>query len=31
MAEKLYYVYHYDGSQFHHGLTRNLMDTAMAF
>ena len=31
MADKLYYVYHYDGSQFHHGLTRNLMDTAMAF
>ena len=29
MADKLYYVYHYDGSQFHHGLTRNLMDTAM--
>lgn len=31
MADKLYYVYHHDGSQFHHGLTRNLMDTAMAF
>lgn len=31
MADKLYYVYHYDGSQFHHGLTHNLMDTAMAF
>lgn len=31
MVDKLYYVYHYDGEQFHHGLTRNLMDTAMAF
>ncbi len=31
MADKLYYVYHYDGSQFHHGLTLNLMDTAMTF
>lgn len=31
MADKLYYVYHHDGSQFHHGLTHNLMDTAMTF
>lgn len=31
MTDKLYYVYHHDGSQFHHGLTRNLMDTTMTF